>query len=174
MWSRSPAGRRIRHLQIRSLILTVWLAATAAQLPAAGQAVNPRSMIRSRADGQAGPRASLADVAWLQGHWVGEMPQGPVEHYTLSPMFGQLPAFVRAADKKGVMFYEISLIAEVGGSLTVRVKHFTDALAGWEAQQGYIDRPLVARDATNLYFDGVTYSRTGPDSYGLFPQPLRH
>lgn len=139
-----------------------------AQDAAASAPMNPRSMIRLKVPGQKPPIASLADMGWLQGHWVGQMPEGPVEHYTMSPMFGHMPAFVRATDRNGVIFYEISLIAEVGGSLTVRVKHFTSALAGGEAQNAYVDRPLVARDATNLYFDGVTYSRTGPDTYVVY------
>ena len=41
-------------------------------------------------------------------------------------------------------------------------------LEGWEAREVYIDRPLVARDSTNFYFDGITYSRTGPDTYVVY------
>ena len=96
------------------------------------------------------------------------MPFGPVEQTHLPPRFGQMPGFVRATNGQGVVFYEIGLFAEVGGSLTVRVKHFTPALAGWEAQDGYIDRPLVAKDAASLYFDGITYTRTGPDTYVVY------
>ena len=153
----------------RRLLLALAMLGSAQAFPAAAQApINPRSMIRLQVPGQSGPPASLEDVAWLQGHWVGEMPEGPVEHVTLGPQFGHLPGFVRAVNPQGVIFYEISLIAEVAGSLTVRVKHFTAQLAGWEAQDTYIDRPLVARDAENLYFDGITYSRTGPDSYVVY------
>ena len=134
----------------------------------APQPVNPRAMIRLKTPGQAAPRASLADMAWLQGHWIGSMPDGPVEQFNLSPMFGQMPGFVRAISPKNVIFYEIGLIAEVGDSLSVRVKHFTPELEGWEAREVYIDRPLVARDSTNFYFDGITYSRTGPDTYVVY------
>jgi hypothetical protein len=168
MWSNIQAKRVLRRLQILPLILAASPTAAFAQSQAAIQVANPRSMIRLKVEGQASPPASLADVDWLQGHWIGEMPGGAVEHYTMSPIFGHLPAFVRAADQKGIWFYEISLIAEVRGSLAVRVKHFTSDLAGWEAQGAYVDRPLVARDATNLYFDGITYSRTGQDSYLVY------
>lgn len=165
---------------MRRKLVLILLAATAApvvafnpssalaQSAAATQTVDPRSMIRLKVEGQAGPRASLADVAWLQGHWIGSMPEGPVEQFNLSPMFGHLPGFVRAVSPKNVIFYEISLIAEVGDSLSVRVKHFTPELEGWEARESYIDRPLVARDSANLYFDGITYSRTGPDTYVVY------
>lgn len=134
----------------------------------AAKPANPRAMIRLKTAGQTAPRASLADVAWLEGHWIGSMPEGPVEQFNLKPMFGHLPGFVRAVNPKGAIFYEISLIAEVGDSLSVRVKHFTPELEGWEARDAYIDRPLVSRDSTNLYFDGITYARTGPDTYVVY------
>jgi hypothetical protein len=96
------------------------------------------------------------------------MPEGPVEHVILSAAFGHMPGFVRAVNPQGVLFYEISVFVEVAGSLSVRVKHFTPALAGWEAQEAYVDRPLVARDGAGYYFDGITFLRTGPDSFTVY------
>lgn len=136
--------------------------------PSSAQQANPRAMIRLHVDGRPAPRATIADMAWIEGHWIGDMPEGPVEHVVLGPRFGHLPGFVRALAPKNPIFYEISVFAEVGDSLTLRVKHFTPELAGWEAQAGYIARPLVDRDATNFYFDGITFSRTGPDSFTVY------
>ena len=86
-----------------------------------------------------------------------------------------MPGFVRAVNPRGVLFYEISVFVETAGSLSVRVKHFTPALAGWEAQDAYVDRPLVARDGDGFYFDGITFLRTGPDSFTVyFPRSRRH
>jgi len=158
----------------RNLLLVIVFAmalpmcsATAAT-PAAQMATNPRSMIKLQTEGRPSPPATLADVAWLEGRWIGEMPEGPVEHVILGPRFGHLPGFVRAVNPQGVIFYEVWMLAEVGASLTNRVKHFSPQLAGWEAQDAYIDRPLVDRDANNLFFDGATYSRTGPDTFTVY------
>lgn len=144
------------------------LAALYPASPSSAQLANPRAMIKLHAEGRPAPRATIADMAWIEGHWIGDMPEGPVEHVVLSPRFGHLPGFVRALAPRNVVFYEISVFAEVGDSLTVRVKHFTPELAGWEAQASYIDRRLVDRDATNFYFDGITFSRTGPDSFTVY------
>jgi len=157
---------RILNLAIAFALSLPTCAASAATPQPVG--TNPRSMIKLHTKGQPGPPATLADVAWLEGRWIGEMPEGPVEHVILGPSFGHLPGFVRAVNPQGVIFYEIWVLAEVGGSLTVRVKHFSPELAGWEAQEAYIDRPLVDRDARNLFFDGATYSRTGPDSFTVY------
>ena len=152
----------------RFLLLALALIAASSAVSAAHTATNPRSMIKLQTEGRSGPPATLADVAWLEGRWIGEMPEGPVEHVILGPRFGHLPGFVRAVNRQGVIFYEIWVLAEARGSLTVRVKHFSPELAGWEAQEAYIDRPLVDRDASNLFFDGATYSRTGPDTFTVY------
>ncbi|VXC66685.1 conserved exported hypothetical protein [Sphingomonas sp. T1] len=136
--------------------------------PSSAQRANPRAMIKLHAEGRQAPRATIADMAWIEGHWIGDMPDGPVEHVLLSPRFGQLPGFVRALAPQILAFYEIGVFAEIGHSLTLRVKHFTPELAGWEAQAAYIDRPLVDRNSTSFYFDGATFSRTGPDSFTVY------
>lgn len=131
-------------------------------------AAEPRTMVRLQAQGQASPPAGIADLAWIEGHWLGEMPDGPVEHVILGAAFGHMPSFVRALSPQAPVFYEISVFVEVAGSLSVRVKHFTPSLAGWEAREAYIDRPLVGRDGDTFYFDGITFERTGPDSFTVY------
>lgn len=125
-------------------------------------------MIRLLAKGASGPPTTIADLAWLEGHWIGEMPEGPVEHIILGPKFGHMPGFVRAVSPRGVIFYEISVFAQAGESVTVRVKHFTPQLAGWEAQDALVERPLVDRDEKTLFFDGITFSRTSQDSFTVY------
>lgn len=134
----------------------------------AAQATFPRSMIRLHQPGRAGPAAKIKDLAWREGTWVGRMPRGPVEHVILSPRAGQMPSFVRALDGEKVWFYEISVFAEHAGTLVSRVKHFTPELAGWEAQDAFVERRLVERDQAHLYFDGLTISRTGADSITIY------
>jgi hypothetical protein len=79
-----------------------------------------------------------------------------------------MPSFVRALAGDKVGFYEISVFAEAAGSVVNRVKHFTPELAGWEAQDAYAERALVERDGYDLYFDGLTIKRTGPDSFTVY------
>ncbi len=160
-WAKAPSAR------FRFLTAALALAALFSTGPSGAQPA-ARAMIKLRTEGSPAPRATIANMAWIEGHWIGEMPDGPVEHVVLSPRFGHLPGFVRALGDRSPVFYEISVFAEAGDSLTVRVKHFTPELAGWEAQSGYVDRPLVDRDATNFYFDGITFSRTGRDSFTVY------
>jgi len=148
------------------LLLGAALPAAAASFPA-----NPCDMIRLLAPGQAPAPATLGDIAWLEGQWFGQMPNAVVDNVVMPARGGQMPSFVRALDgarNDHIVFYEMTVFVEVGTSITQRVKHFTPELSGWEAQSAYIDRPLVAKDNTSLYFDGSTFTRTGPDSYTVY------
>jgi len=129
---------------------------------------NARAMIRLGRPDDPRPAASLADVAWLVGAWTGAMPEGPVESVFMSPRFGQMPVFVRATNKDGIIFYEIVTWVEMDGSLVLRLKHFTSVLTGWETQDGFIERPLLAIEPERLYFHQATYVRTGPDTYSVY------
>lgn len=153
---------RLGMLSIASMLIAA--SPSLAQVDAA----RPRSMIKLLAQGASGPPTAIADLAWLEGHWIGDMPDGPVEHVILGPKFGHMPGFVRAVSPQGVIFYEISVFAQAGDTVTVRVKHFTPLLAGWEAREAYVDRPLVERDAQTLFFDGITFSRTSENSFTVY------
>ena len=146
------------------------LAAAAAWLatatPAAAQA--PRDQVRRATEGAAPVPATLAAVAWLVGYWIGAMPEGPVEQIFLPAAVGQMPSFVRATDADGILFYEISNIVARDGTIFLRLRHFTPELVGWEDGSGPSERPLVAREAGNLYFDRASFVRTGADSYTVY------
>ncbi|WKL57357.1 DUF6265 family protein [Asticcacaulis sp. ZE23SCel15] len=139
-----------------------------AGVAAGAQAQNPRSMIRLLSPGQAPKPCALSDLKWLEGDWIGQMPFGPVENVVLPIAFGHMPGFVRATNADGVVFYEIVVFAQVGPSVANRVKHFSSNLEGWEARETYIERLLVDREGDTYFFDGITLSRTGPDSYRVF------
>jgi hypothetical protein len=79
-----------------------------------------------------------------------------------------MPSFVRAWNKNGIIFYEIAMFVETGGSLVLRLKHFTSGLAGWEDKESYIERPLIAMERDRLFFHRATYVRTGTDSYTVY------
>lgn len=137
-------------------------------LGATPAAPSPRDMIRLLTPGARPAPCPLDALAWLEGSWLGRMPFGPVENVHLPIAFGQMPAFVRASNADGVVFYEIAAYVRAGDSITLRVKHFTARLHGWEAQDAFLARPLIERAGDTFFFDGTTIHRTGPDSYTTF------
>ena len=118
---------------------------------------------RTAPAGHVPPPATVAQLDWLAGIWTGEGIGGAQATEVYSPPgAGSVGGhFVQEDGKGGVEFFEIMQIAEVGGSLVYRLKHFTDELAGWEEKDKYISFPLVALGENTVWFDGLTLRREG-------------
>jgi hypothetical protein len=61
------------------------------------------------------------------------------------------------------MFTEHMVIAQEGGSLVLKLKHFNPDLTGWEEKDEMETFPLVALDPCHAQFDGLTYFCTARD-----------
>jgi len=118
---------------------------------------------RSLAEGTNSPPASLTDVAWIAGRWVGEGFDATVEEVMSPPSGDAMIGHFRMTNADGVVFYELVQVREEDGSLVYRVKHFDPDLRGWEEKDAAVDFPLVAVEADRIFFDGLTIARTGAD-----------
>jgi len=118
---------------------------------------------RTAPEGHIPPPASAVQLDWLAGIWTGEGIGGAPATEVYSPPGGGSVAghFVQHDGDGGVEFFEIMQIAEVGGSLVYRLKHFSDELAGWEEKDKYVSFPLVAIQPNAVHFDGLTLRRDG-------------
>jgi hypothetical protein len=120
-------------------------------------------------EGAAPAKASIADVRWMEGEWEGTLESGMQQHTVFSPVSGHMPGFTRAWGPDGaIWFYEINDLVEADGSLEFRVKHFSGELAGWEGKDQFIRHRLVRIAAQELYFDGITIIKEGPDHFTVF------
>lgn len=111
----------------------------------------------------AGPTATLADAAWLEGSWQGEGIGGaPAGEAWSAAAGGQMVGhFWQETNEGAVMFYElITLSADGEGSLAMRLKHFGPDLAGWEGQgpDEAESFPLTAVAPGRLEFSGLVYA----------------
>ncbi len=115
---------------------------------------------------QAAPAARLADLGWLAGRWEGPGIEGGIASETYSaPAGGQIVGHFRQLKRDGsIMFYEIMTIAEVGGRLHFRVKHFNPDMTAWEEKERVVSFPLVAVTRDAWIFDGLTLRRVGADA----------
>ena len=109
------------------------------------------------------PTAKIADLAWLAGAWEGEGFGGTVREVYSPPAGGQIVGHFTLLKAGAVAFHEIVSIAESGGSLELRLKHFNADLTGWEEKNDVQRFPLVAVAGDAWYFDGLTMRRDGAD-----------
>jgi len=146
-------------MKVRYLLLCLMLICG----PDAGASEEPVA-VRSLEEGFAQPTATIEDIAWLAGRWVGEGLGGTAEDVIAPASGGQMMGMFRHSKADGsVNFYEFYLFAEKDGSLTVRLKHFSPVLAGWEEKAEFVEFPLVAIEERAAYFDGLTYVRDNAD-----------
>ena len=113
--------------------------------------------------GATSPPARLDDLAWLQGQWEGAGLTGTATEVYSGPAGGQIVGHFRQLRDKGIWFFEIMAIAQVGESLEYRLKHFNEDLTGWEEKGKVLTFPLVAVERDVWYFNGLTVRRDGPD-----------
>jgi len=114
-------------------------------------------------EGSSSPAASIEDVAWIEGHWLGEAFGGIAEEIWSTPAAGTMMASFRLIDGEDIAFYEFIIIREVDSTLTMQLKHFDNALRGWEEKEESVEFPLVALTEDAAYFEGLTFIKNGPD-----------
>jgi hypothetical protein len=102
------------------------------------------------------PKATIADVAWLQGHWVGKGLGGTVEKFWSPPRGKSMMEAFRLIQNDAVVMQELCTMVEENGSLVYRVKHFDAKLKAWEEKDVSVNFPLVKLAPRAAYFDGLT------------------
>ncbi len=120
--------------------------------------------LRTLAEGETSPPASIESLGSLAGYWKGDGLGGVSEDLIAPAVGGQMMGMFRQSKTDGTLvFYEFYLFAEVEGSLELRIKHFNPDMTGWEEKDEYVAFPLVAVEDRAVYFDGVSFKMTGAD-----------
>lgn len=109
------------------------------------------------------PQASIHEVEWLAGRWLGEGLGAVAEEAWLPPAGGAMAGVFRLVRDGEVELYEVVTLEEEGRSLTLRLKHFGRDLVGWEGKDEVVTFSLLKRDAETLWFDGLTIRRLEDD-----------
>lgn len=109
------------------------------------------------------PVATLADMAWLAGHWRGPALGGLSEEIWSDPEAGSMMGMYRLMQDDAVVFYEILSIQPIGRSLVMKLKHFNADLTGWEEKDEVQSFRLLKLTATEAWFEGMTFRHPDPD-----------
>jgi hypothetical protein len=147
--------RRASHAQ-----WVILVCALLAALPApAEEKVTARTFKLS--PGAQSPPATIADMAWLAGHWTGNALGGVSEEIWSPPRAGAMMGMYRLVKDGKPVFYELLTIVEHQGSLMLRLKHFNADLTGWEEKTKTVDFPLVATGKGAVHFEGMSFHPKG-------------
>jgi hypothetical protein len=139
--------------------------------PVAGQGREPArttpNTVQAAAEG-AGPRATLADAAWLIGSWTGSGLGGVSEETWAPAAGGAMMGMYRLVISGRVSFYEFMNLAEENGTLVLKLKHFNADMTGWEEKDRWVTFRLARVTPTELAFGGLTFRRVGDNTLHIF------
>jgi hypothetical protein len=110
------------------------------------------------------PAATLDDVAWLVGNWSGEAFGQTFEEHWNPPSGGSMIGFFKLMNGDEVSFYELLLLVEEEGSLSLKVKHFNPDFTAWEDKQDYVDFRYIMSDDNAVHFSGISFYRVDDDN----------
>ena len=148
-----------------TLLFVVIVSPAAAQAPdAARQTPNT---LQAPAEG-AGPKATLADAAWLIGAWSGTGLGGVSEETWSAPAAGAMMGMYRLIVNGRVTFYEFMNLAEEKGTLTLRLKHFNADMTAWEEKDRFVTFRLARVTPSELAFGGLTFRKVGDNTLNIF------
>ena len=105
------------------------------------------------------PPATLADVSWLAGSWTGEAFGDRFEEVWNPPSAGSMVGMFKLLKAGKVAFYELVLLVEEEGSLSLKVKHFNADFSGWEDKEDYVDFRFVKAEDDAVHFSGISFYR---------------
>lgn len=142
--------------------LTVLFLLGSGVAPSAAQERDTTRTVRNSENGNR-PSASIDDLSWLTGRWVGRGLGATVEEVWLPARGGAMVGVFRLVREDSVQFYELVTLVEEEGSLSLRLKHFGPDLVGWEEKTESVSFPLVRRTSDALWFDGLTIRRVADD-----------
>ena len=105
------------------------------------------------------PAATLDDVSWLVGNWSGEAFGNTFEEGWNPPSAGSMIGFFKLMDGDKVVFYELLLLVEEEGSLSLKVKHFNPDFTAWEEKADYVTFRYIKSDDNAVHFSGISFYR---------------
>lgn len=138
-------------------------AAMIAASPSAAQ--DGQDETRLGEEGFESPPATLDQMRWLVGQWVGKGIEGApaMESWLPASSGAMVGTFVQDTPAGGIMFTEHMYLMEEAGSLVLRIKHFNADLTGWEEKDDMLSFRLVAIEPCAAYFNALTLRCANPE-----------
>jgi len=97
-------------------------------------------------------KATLADMAWLEGRWRGEWGTRIAEQVWTGPKAGVMTGVFRVVENEKALVIELFTIVEKPEGLNFYIRHFTPELVAWEKSEPTVLN-LASLDAKKVDFE---------------------
>lgn len=118
--------------------------------------------------GESSPKATLAEITWMEGHWKGEAFGGITEEIWSPPLGGSMMFSFKLVVDDAVNFYELGHIRELDETLVFELKHFEGDLKGWEEKEEVQRFKLIKVAENRLYFEGFTFEKVTNEEINIY------
>jgi hypothetical protein len=102
-------------------------------------------------------------LSWIAGSYQGEKWGGIIEEYWTLPSGNNMMGMFRFIKNDEIVFTEIMYITEEDNTLSMKLKHFSKGLTGWEEKDKYVSFPLVEIRENEIRFDGLAFKKPSED-----------
>jgi len=113
-------------------------------------------------------KASINDVSWISGYWIGEAFGGHTEEVWTSPLGNSMMGVFKLVNNDTVEFYELCTISEENETLFFRLKHFHNNLKGWEEKDERLSAQLVKIEENRVYFENFTFEKIAENELNIY------
>jgi len=105
--------------------------------------------------------ATLADVAFMAGHWVGGEGGDVSEEVWAAPEGDSMMGMWRYVSKGHAGIFELLTLTAEGPNVVLRIRHFDPKLVGREERERAVELPLVSKRPGEAVFLGAEYGSSG-------------
>jgi hypothetical protein len=105
--------------------------------------------------------ATLADVAFMAGHWVGGDPGDLSEEVWTAPEGASMLGMWRYVGRGQARIFELLTLTVEGQGVVLRIRHFDPKLVAKEEKAGAVELPLVAKGPGEAVFEGPESGEKG-------------
>lgn len=113
-------------------------------------------------------KATINDVSWISGYWVGEAFDGQTEEVWTPPLGNSMMGSFKLVVDGKIEFYEFCTISEENETLYFRLKHFHNDLKGWEEKDERLTAQLVKIEKNKAYFNDFTFERVNENELNIY------
>lgn len=121
------------------------------------------------------PPASVADLAWMAGHWQGQKDGNPLEEHWTAPDSGTMMGMFRWIKSGRVLVYEVLALEDSPKGPVLLLRHFKPGLIGLEEEEknGPLRCPLAGGGPGEVVFacesepTRLTYRRAGENGLNV-------
>jgi len=155
----------MRYLLISTVLITLFACRLVS--PVSAQSAHTENTFKLD-ESSPRPKASIEQASWLVGNWVGTAFGNRFEEVWNPASAGTMVGFFKLYNDEGVVFYELLVLEEEEGSLSLKVKHFGANFHAWESKEDFTNFKLVKIEPNAIHFSGLSFYRAGPDKISAY------